>query len=88
MPESIDVLRTARREAAAMWQLAVDTLVSHVDDESPDAVVNLIAACDTARERFFDACLRFRAEEFQLSLISVLGRRGDELPEDWQEART
>ena len=76
----LDALREARREAAAQWRAAVDALVGQVDDETPDVVTSLVAACDKAREVFIGAHFRVGAEEFQLSLVPVLGRRGDQLP--------
>lgn len=77
----LDALREARREAATQWRAAVDALVGHVDDEAPDVVTGLVAACDNARDVFLGAHFRVGAEEFQLRLVPVLGRRGDQLPE-------
>ena len=76
----LDALREARREAAVQWRAAVDALVGQVNNETPDVVTSLVAACDKAREVFIDAHFQVGAEEFQLRLVPVLGRRGDQLP--------
>lgn len=76
----LEALCEARREAVANWRQAVDALANHIDDKAEGDVHNLVAACDKAREVFVAAHSRLGAEEFQVRLIPILGRRGDQLP--------
>lgn len=78
--ERLAKLHAIRRNAAIQFQAAVTDLRIHVHANTPVPVEQLVAACDAARNAFIDADGAVRAEQFQLNMIGLIGRRGDELP--------
>lgn len=73
-------LRKARRNAVIAYCAAANHLLAHVDAEVPQPIGPALLDCDWAREEVLKADLALNAEQFQLDMVKLIGRRGDQPP--------